>query len=104
VHTERSLSIRDLEKGLVQHSVVCALQCAGNRRHTMRTKIKEVSGIDWFDGAVMNCIWTGPLLCDVLKVAGTISTDQYDHVHVAFGCHSTKVQEDDWYVHDKLKS
>jgi sulfite oxidase len=95
------LSILDLQEGLVQHSVVCALQCAGNRRHTMRTKIKEVSGIDWFDGAVMNCIWKGPLLCDVLKVAGSISTGQYEHVHVAFGCHSTKVQEDDWYVNHR---
>jgi sulfite oxidase len=67
----------------------------------MRTKIKEVSGIDWFDGAVMNCIWKGPLLCDVLKVAGSISTGQYEHAHVAFGCHSTKVQEDDWYVNHR---
>jgi hypothetical protein len=25
----------------------------------MRTKLKEVNGIDWFDGAVMNCKWTG---------------------------------------------
>jgi sulfite oxidase len=25
----------------------------------MRTKLKEVNGIDWFDGAVMNCKWSG---------------------------------------------
>lgn len=25
----------------------------------MRTKLKEVNGVDWFDGAVMNCKWRG---------------------------------------------
>jgi DMSO/TMAO reductase YedYZ molybdopterin-dependent catalytic subunit len=58
VKNELSLSIDEL-KELPQHDVVCALQCAGNRRHTMRTKLKEVNGIDWFDGAVMNCKWSG---------------------------------------------
>jgi sulfite oxidase len=55
-----SLNIDEL-KELPQHDVICALQCAGNRRHTMRTKLKEVNGIDWFDGAVMNCKWSGML-------------------------------------------
>jgi sulfite oxidase len=36
----------------------------------MRTRIKEVNGIDWFDGAVMNCLWKGPRLRDVLTMAG----------------------------------
>jgi sulfite oxidase len=36
----------------------------------MRTRIKEVKGIDWFDGAVMNCLWKGPRLRDVLAMAG----------------------------------
>jgi sulfite oxidase len=36
----------------------------------MRTKIKEVNGIDWFDGAVANCAWRGPRLRDVLEMAG----------------------------------
>src|SRR3954467_1265205 len=46
------LSIETLTHDFPQHSVTCALQCAGNRRHSMRTRIKEVQGIDWFDGAV----------------------------------------------------
>ncbi|KAF2106541.1 sulfite oxidase [Lophiotrema nucula] len=97
VKQDLSLSISDL-KSLPQHSVICALQCAGNRRHTMRTKLKEVSGIDWFDGAVMNCKWTGPLLRDALEKAGLeLSSDQYDSAHVAFACHQTPCQDDEWY-------
>ena len=56
VHQELKLTVRDLEKTFPQHKVTCALQCAGNRRHSMRTRIKEVSGVDWFDAAVMNCV------------------------------------------------
>ncbi|KAF1847905.1 sulfite oxidase-like protein [Cucurbitaria berberidis CBS 394.84] len=97
VQNEISLSIADL-KSLPQHSVVCALQCAGNRRHTMRTKLKEVSGIDWFDGAVMNCKWTGPLLCDVLQKAGIKLDDgKRKGAHVAFSCFQTPTQDDVFY-------
>jgi sulfite oxidase len=97
VTKELSLSIDDL-KALPQHSVICALQCAGNRRHTMRTKLKEVCGIDWFDGAVMNCKWTGPLLCDVLSAAGLdVQDDKWDNAHVAFACYQTACQDDDFY-------
>ena len=64
----------------------------------MRTKLKEVSGIDWFDGAVMNCSWTGPLLRDVLKRATLkISEQQFTTAHVAFACFQTPTQEDEWY-------
>lgn len=91
------LSIADLES-LPQHTVICALQCAGNRRHTMRTKLKELSGIDWFDGAVMNCKWTGPLLKDVLNKAGIkIPQEQQKDAHVAFSCFQTPTQEDEFY-------
>lgn len=73
-------------------------QCAGNRRHTMRTKLKEVSGIDWFDGAVMNCSWTGPLLRDILEKSSLkISKEQFATAHVAFACFQTPTQEDEWY-------
>jgi sulfite oxidase len=97
VGNELELSVQDL-KSLPQHSVICALQCAGNRRHTMRTKLKEVSGIDWFDGAVMNCKWTGPLLVDVLKKAGVkVEDDKWKDAHVAFACHQTATQEDKYY-------
>ncbi|KAH7079472.1 sulfite oxidase-like protein [Paraphoma chrysanthemicola] len=97
VEKELSLSVQDL-KALPQHSVICALQCAGNRRHTMRTKLKEVHGIDWFDGAVMNCKWTGPLLSDVLQKAKLRVDDaKRKDAHVAFACYQTAVQDDNFY-------
>ncbi|EEH46630.2 uncharacterized protein PADG_02728 [Paracoccidioides brasiliensis Pb18] len=64
------LSVDQLRHEFPQHEVLSALQCAGNRRHTMRTKLKEVVGLDWMDGAVMNCTWSGPRLRDVLIKAG----------------------------------
>lgn len=81
-----------------QHKVVCALSCAGNRRHTMRTLVKEVQGIDWGDGAVMNCEWKGPLLRDILTEAGLdIPDSDFDKGHVAFACYQTVCQQDSWY-------
>ena len=74
----QSLTVQQLRSSYRQHSVTCALQCAGNRRHTMRTKLKEVSGIDWYDGAVMNCTWRGPLLGDVLRSAGVVGNSLRD--------------------------
>lgn len=89
-----TLSIAQLRADFPQHELVCALQCAGNRRHTMRTLLKEVQGIDWLDGAVMNCKWRGPRLRDVLKKAGV---QEREGLHVAFGCHQVPCQEDDWF-------
>jgi sulfite oxidase len=64
----------------------------------MRTKLKEVSGIDWFDGAVMNCKWTGPLLVDVLNKAGvSVAQEKWQEAHVAFSCFQTPTQEDEFY-------
>ncbi|KAK5200832.1 hypothetical protein LTR16_004733 [Cryomyces antarcticus] len=90
------LSVDQLHKNFAQHEVVCALQCAGNRRHTMRILLKEVQGIDWFDGAVMNCRWRGLRLRDVLQKAGVAVSDGQD-AHVAFACFQTPCQEDSWY-------
>ncbi|OJD33382.1 sulfite oxidase [Diplodia corticola] len=95
VCTPLSLSLQDLQF-LPQHTVICALQCAGNRRHTMRTEMKEVSGLDWFDGAVMNCKWRGPRLRDVLLSAG-VGFAEAEAQHVAFACHQNPCQEDEWY-------
>jgi len=95
VTTPLSLSISDLSMSFPQHDVTCALQCAGNRRHTMRTLQKEVDGIDWGDGAVMNCRWRGPRLRDVLLKLGIMAEKRSGHV--AFGCHWTEVQEDKFY-------
>lgn len=67
----------------------------------MRTRIKEVWGIDWFDGAIMNCIWEGPLLRDVLVEGagvGEVSPgNRKKQKHVQFASHGTKCQEDNWY-------
>jgi sulfite oxidase len=69
----------------------------------MRTVIKEVQGIDWFNGAVMNCLWKGPRLRDVLQQAG-IQASLFDENaasapkgHVEFACYEQQVQEDSWY-------
>ena len=64
----------------------------------MRTKLKEVKGIDWFDGAVMNCRWHGPRLRDVLLKSGVkIPRDKWSSAHVAFACFQTPCQDDEWY-------
>ncbi|KAI9760673.1 MAG: hypothetical protein M4579_001537 [Chaenotheca gracillima] len=98
VKTPLSLSIRQLQNDFPQHSIVCALQCAGNRRHTMRTLLKEVQGIDWGDGAVMNCQWRGPRLRDVLNKAGlSLSKADRKRAHIAFACFATPCQEDTWF-------
>lgn len=62
----------------------------------MRTLLKEVDGIDWGDGAVMNCKWRGPRLRDVLLKAGANSPGE-DHLQVAFSSYQVKCQDDDWF-------
>ena len=94
------LSIEALTKEFAQHNVTCALQCAGNRRHSMRTRIKEVAGVDWFDGAIMNCVFEGPRVRDVLLAAGVKDNEplhnEVQRKHVQFASYG-KVQEDEWY-------
>jgi DMSO/TMAO reductase YedYZ molybdopterin-dependent catalytic subunit len=51
-----SLTVDQLENDFPQAKVTCTLQCAGNRRHTMRTRIKEVLGVDWMDAALMTLV------------------------------------------------
>ena len=91
-----TLSMRQLQE-MKQHSVTAALQCAGNRRHEMRTRIREVQGIDWFDAAIMNAKWQGPLLADVLQGAGIDSSAKDKSLNVQFACYQTPTQEDSWY-------
>ena len=98
VNTTLELSMSDLENEFEQHSVVCVLQCAGNRRHTMRTELKEVNGIDWFDGAVMNCKWSGPRVKDILESAViSLNLEDQKKAHLAFACDATPCQDDTWY-------
>lgn len=56
-------------------------------------QIREVSGIDWFSGAVCNSTWSGPLLADVLRDAAPELTTG----HACFNSRSTRVQDDDYY-------
>ena len=95
------LSLHALANDFPQHRVACALQCAGNRRHSMRTRVKEVQGIDWFDGAIMNCVWEGPRLREVLLAAGVTGqedgTSGWSGNHVHFACYQTKCREAPWY-------
>ena len=65
----------------------------------MRTKLKEVRGVDWLDGAVMNCRWRGPRLRDVLLRAGLRVSDAEHNksLHVAFACHQLECQDDKYY-------
>ena len=102
VRTQLSLSVAQLQNDFQQHEVTCALQCAGNRRHTMQTLLKEVQGIDWGDGAVMNCTWKGPRLQDVLLKAGVNVPSKPGATsspkgHVAFACFQVECQDDKWY-------
>lgn len=62
----------------------------------MRTLLKEVDGIDWGDGAIMNCLWSGPTLRDVLLRAG-VKVEDEEKAHVAFACHQVQCQDDDWF-------
>jgi sulfite oxidase len=93
VNHVQDISVQELGTAFPQHEVISALQCAGNRRHTMRTEFKEVCGIDWNNGAVMNCTWRGPLLADVLARAGVKLNKGY----VAFSCMQTECQDDGYY-------
>ncbi|KAI1121383.1 sulfite oxidase-like protein [Nemania abortiva] len=93
VERELSLSVHELATSFPQHDVDCVVQCAGNRRHTMRTWLKEVDGVGWGDAALMNCSWRGPRLRDVIQAAGV----QLCQGHVAFSCFQSKTQDDDWY-------
>jgi sulfite oxidase len=94
-----SLTLNQLRSEFAQHEVTCVLECAGNRRHTMRTLMKEVQGIDWGDAAIMNCKWKGPRLRDVLLHAGlsldSASSDR--QFHVAFASYQGKCQDDAWF-------
>ncbi|KAL2821810.1 Oxidoreductase, molybdopterin-binding domain-containing protein [Aspergillus cavernicola] len=89
------LSVEQLATEFPQHEVWCALECAGNRRHTMRTMLKEVEGIDWGDAAVMNCKWKGPRLRDILHRAGV--HEARSGLHVAFSSYQVQCQEDKWF-------
>lgn len=69
----------------------------------MRTRVREVDGIDWNDGAVCNAEWSGPLLKDVLETAGVKDDPEVlkglgvENGHCWFDCDITKAQDDELY-------
>jgi hypothetical protein len=46
------------------------MSCAGNRRKGMKEFDKSVQGNDWYVGAIGNAVYTGVLVCDLLKKQG----------------------------------
>ena len=63
----------------------------------MRTLLKEVDRLEWFEGAVMNCKWKGPKLRDVLNEAG-VDVNSVKGSHVAFACYKVPIQGGEfWY-------
>jgi DMSO/TMAO reductase YedYZ molybdopterin-dependent catalytic subunit len=66
VATERTLRLDDLRK-LPQFTVAAVLECTGNARSFFSPR---VPGVQWGRGAIGNAEWTGPRLCDVLRLAG----------------------------------
>ncbi|KAF1991151.1 putative sulfite oxidase [Aulographum hederae CBS 113979] len=112
IRTPLSLNRNDLLTSFPQHTVLSALQCAGNRRHSMRTLMKEVQGLDWRDNAVMNCLWRGPRIRDVIEKAGLIEEiltegnenadardekEKYRGWYVQFECRRVECEKDSWY-------
>ncbi|KAI1761609.1 molybdopterin binding oxidoreductase [Hypoxylon sp. FL1150] len=80
VRNPLNLSTAGLRSDFPQHEIVCALQCAGSRRHDMRTVVREVQGID-----------------DILEKAGVAEINEPEHFHVAFASFQVECQEDSWY-------
>lgn len=75
-----SLSLDDL-RGFPQHTLVAALQCAGNRRVEMEQVAPIPDEIIWGIEAVGNAEWGGVRLGDVLRAAGV---DEAADLHAAF--------------------
>lgn len=68
-----TLSLSELSK-IETHSVVNALECAGNGRNLHRP---QVPGIQWGKGAVSTARFSGPRLRDVLQRAGVKPTGKH---------------------------
>ena len=73
VNKPLQLSLEDLRK-LPRHTVPATLECTGNARGFFRPR---VPGIQWGRGAIGNAEWSGPLLSDVLKLAGASLDSPY---------------------------
>lgn len=83
LHSQLTLEHLQDTSRFKQHSVVSAIQCAGNRRGAM-SRSKPSRGLDWGPGAIGNGEWGGVLLRDVLLSLGVSEADvvkgKYRHV------------------------
>lgn len=61
------------------------------------SKIKDVEGILWGDGAIANARWTGVALRDVLVRAGLFKDFDTAGIHVCFASYAEVCENDDWY-------
>jgi Oxidoreductase molybdopterin binding domain len=64
------LSLNDLKTKFKPHRVMNAMSCAGNRRKGMKEFDGSVQGNDWYVGAIGNAVFSGVLMCDMLKEMG----------------------------------
>jgi len=79
---KKKYSLSDLQE-FEQHTVVAALQCAGNRRKELHD-VENVRGLTWTGGAIGNATWTGVKLSDVLRDAGYEATEETLGQHCIF--------------------
>lgn len=82
VKKELNLSLEELQK-FPKHTLVAAVQCAGNRRQEMNAS-RPLKGLEWRGGAIGNAEWAGAKLSDVLAAAGFDETQSPDVRHVQF--------------------
>jgi DMSO/TMAO reductase YedYZ molybdopterin-dependent catalytic subunit len=68
VERELALNVADLDR-LPRHEVEAVMQCAGNGRAFYRDA-QDIDGHPWVRGGVMNGLWGGVRLADVLGDAG----------------------------------
>ncbi|GFR42777.1 hypothetical protein Agub_g3739 [Astrephomene gubernaculifera] len=75
------LSLEELKTRFRKHNVTATVQCSGNRRNEM-SRIKQVKGLEWDQGAIGTAVWGGVRLRDVLLAAGLSEDDPLvRHIH-----------------------
>ncbi len=70
VESPQELSLEDLASDYRRHSVVAALECAGNRRNELVAVAPIPGELEWHAEAIGNAAWSGWSLAEVLAAAG----------------------------------
>ncbi|KAI9293250.1 sulfite oxidase-like protein [Neoconidiobolus thromboides FSU 785] len=79
-----NISVKEIKSDYKKHTILAALQCAGNRRDGL-LKVKPVKGVIWGPGTIANSYWAGARLRDILLDAGIpedVSQFEYPDAHV----------------------